>query len=389
MLPESKRCVRLPSIALKAMKCLASCTTRVEWVSSIAFELSPGHAALGILCHPNQTGAFDWSPLHAALGILHHPNRMGEFDWLRLISRPCDAWHPVPHESNGWVWLPSIVNRWVWLPSIALNCTDCTQGHEVLGILRYPSQTVEFNCTPEGNRTCPFDLGSSRCRALHSLRINLRQSNSLSQVNSIALLHRISKTSEFDHLRLISRPCSAWHSASPESNGWVRLPSIDLQTMQRLAYAPPKWNRWVRLPSIDLQTMQRLAFCATWVKQVNSIAFLRHLSKTEFDCLKLMSRPCSTWHLDLPKSNRQVQISRATRVKLARSIAFDRTQGHEALGILCHPSETGEVDCLRSHPRPWSAWHPAPPESNWRGRLPSIAPKAMKLPRPQTGHDQL
>ena len=68
----------------------------------------------------------------------------------------------------------------------------------------------------------------------------------------------------------------------------------------------------------------------------------------------------------------------ATQVKRASLITFDCTQVHEALGITRHPSRTGKVDWLRSHSKPWSVWHPPPPESNGQGRLPSIAPKAMK-----------
>ena len=77
--------------------------------------------------------------------------------------------------------------------------------------------------------------------------------------------------------------------------------------------------------------------------------------------------------------------------------------GAVCYGILCHPSLTGEFDCLRLICRQCSAWHlvlpksngqvrlpsiastsmkhvrdPSPPESNEQGRLPSIAPKAMK-----------
>ena len=63
-------------------------------------------------------------------------------------------------------------------------------------------------------------------------------------------------------------------------------------------------------------------------------------------------------------SRPDILASCATRVKLVSSIAFDCTQGHEALGILRLPSQTGEFDCLRLLPRPCSAWHPALPESN-------------------------
>lgn len=54
----------------------------------------------------------------------------------------------------------------------------------------------------------------------------------------------------------------------------------------------------------------------------------------------------------------------ATGVKQARSIAFDHTQGHKTPGIPRHLSRTGKIDCLRSHPRPWSACDPTPHKSN-------------------------
>ena len=69
-------------------------------------------------------------------------------------------------------------------------------------------------------------------------------------------------------------------------------------------------------------------------------------------------------------------------IGLVRSIA---PPGHVALGILRYPSQTGEFDCLRLHPRPWSAWHLSmligSRQQNliigWV-RLPLIAPKGMK-----------
>ena len=214
------------------MQRLASCATRVKRWSSIAFDCSPGHAALGILRYPSQTG---------------------EFDCLRLLPRSCSAWHPALPESNGGVRLPSIAPQAMQrLASCATRVKressitfDCTQGHEALGILRYPSQTGEFDC-----------------------------------------------------LRLLPRPCSAWHPALPESNGRVRLPSI----------AP--------------KAMKRLASCATRGKRISSIAF-----------------DCTPGHAVLG----------ILCVKRVSSIAFDCSPGHAVLGILRYPSQTGEFDCTPGH----------------------------------------
>ena len=215
----------------------------------------------------------------------------------------------------------------------------------------------------ESNRTRPFDSCGVGSQALQGLGCDRRQSylpvrlgwheipgTSWPWVGSKAcneapwIPHHLSQTVEFDCLQSHWRPWNAWYPAPSESNGRVRLPS---------------------------KAIKRLGSHATRVKPVSSVAFDRT----------------------------QAVVSLATRVEQASSIGFDRTQGHEAPWIPRHPNRTGEFDCLwlhpgcgisrhpsrtgefnwiRSHPRPWSAWDPAPPESNGRVRLPSIAPKAIK-----------
>ena len=73
--------------------------------------------------------------------------------------------------------------------------------------------------------------------------------------------------------------------------------------------------------------MQRLASCAIRVKLVSTIVFNRTQGH---EVLGILHYPS--------------QMSE-----------FDCTPGHEALGILRYSSETGEFDCLRLHPRPCSA----------------------------------
>ena len=142
--------------------------------------------------------------------------------------------------------------------------------------------------------THPFDSGGAVCQALHGLEINrglsnfylcgaVRQSNSPDSGGAVCygILCHPSLTGEFDCLRLICRQCSAWHLVLPKSNGQVRLPSIAPKSMKRVRDpSPPESNGQGRLASIPLEAMKRLA-------------------------------------------------SHATRVERARSIAFDRTQGHE------------------------------------------------------------
>ena len=181
------------------MQRLASCATRVKRVSSIAFDCSPGHAALGILRYPSQTV---------------------EFDCLRLLPRPCSAWHPALPESNGRVRLPSIVPKAMKrlascttrVKRVSLIAFDCTQGHEALGILCYPRQRVSliaFNCTPGhallGILRYPRQTNQFDCLRLHP--------------RPCSAWHPARQTGEFDCLRLLPRPCSAWHPALPESNG--------------------------------------------------------------------------------------------------------------------------------------------------------------------------
>ena len=149
VLPKANGWVWLPSIAHQAMQCLASwailvkwassiaphamqslasCATRVKRVSLIAFDCTPGHAVLGILCNlKDEFDCLDCTPGHAVLGILC--NLKGEFDCL-----DCTPGHAVLGILRYTTWRVS---------SIAF---DCTPGHAVLGILRCRSQLGEFNC---------------------------------------------------------------------------------------------------------------------------------------------------------------------------------------------------------------------------------------------------
>ena len=182
--------------------------------------------------------------------------------WIRLLPRPCSAWHPVLPESNGWV--------------------------RLLGNLRYPSQMGEFDCL---------------CSPEHAV---------------LGILCYPSQISEFNYLWLHHSPCSACHLVLHESNRSVRLSSIAPQTMQCLASC----TTWVKQVSlIAPKAMMCLSSCATRVKRVSLIAF-----------------DCSPGHAVLGILSYPSQTGE-----------FDCTQGHEVLGIMCYPSETGEFNCAQGH----------------------------------------
>ena len=79
----------LPSIAPQAMQRLASCITRGKRVSSVAFDCTSDHAALGILHYPSEMGEFGClcTSDHAALGIVRYRSQAGEFNCLQLHPR--------------------------------------------------------------------------------------------------------------------------------------------------------------------------------------------------------------------------------------------------------------------------------------------------------------
>ena len=209
------------------MQHFASCTTRVERVSSIALDCTRGHEMLG---------------------ILHYPSQMGEFDCLRLISRQCSAWHPVPLESNGWVRLPSRpwnawhpvlpeLNGWVRLPSIDMqHLASC-------------SIQVEFDCLRLISRPCsawhPAPPESNRCILCYP-----RQTGEFDCHEALGILRYPCQTGEFDCLRLHPRPSSTWYPVLQQSNDWVRLPWLHPRPWSAWHSVLPKTNGWVRLPSI-------------------------------------------------------------------------------------------------------------------------------------------
>ena len=69
------------------------------------------------------------------------------------------------------VWCGITGASWPWVRSKAIDFARSTQ------VARDPRCFMALGVI-EGNRSCLFDSGSTRCQALHGLDINLRQSNS-------------------------------------------------------------------------------------------------------------------------------------------------------------------------------------------------------------------
>ena len=151
-----------------------------------------------------------------------------------------------------------------------------------------------------------------------------------------------------------------------------------------------RWRRKAIEFTCLTQVAQNVTCCMTWRS-------IKAIKLTQLTLMAQNPKHCMVWRSI--KGNRTHPLTQvvqyAKRCTVWRSIEGNRTDvfylcgavrqsnspdsgGAVCYGILCHPSLTGEFDCLRLICRLCSAWHLVLPKSNGQVRLPSIAPKSMK-----------
>ena len=249
---------------------------------------------------------------------------------------------------------------------------SCTRGHEAPGIPCHPSRTGEFDC--------------------------LR-----SQSNSPILLRWRRKSIEFTRSTRVAQECTkllaSYDITDDEVHScWCMFTPL-LLSMHRLGNSCTSCSS-----SLQLELRCILECTLYYYTGISLLPLI--ITTRPFDSGGARSQALHGLGCDRRRSKaielEAIELTRLTQVAqyakccmVWRSIEGNRTHlfylcgavrqsnspdsgGAVCYGILCHPSLTGEFDCLRLICRLCSAWHLVLPKSNGQVRLPSIAPKSMK-----------